>query len=150
VRYCGAVLPHRFQLYLSFFRKFSVKKSAEELRDIHPLKDGFGLFEERGDENSFISLVFMDFFRCSFQKLHTVENPIRNINVIVNKADLTTFLLNGEESKRICKIIEKKITIKDEVEISFYPSCFHDKYVYGLKWNTDGIRVSLLFTYLIL
>jgi hypothetical protein len=117
------------------------------------LKDGFGLLQELGDSNSFISLIVLDISRCSLQKLHTVEYPSDYIGIIADKADPTTFLVNdynrNANTSRTCKIVENKIIIGDVARVDFDSSCFYDKCVYGLKWYyRDHIRVSLLFTYL--
>jgi hypothetical protein len=124
------------------------------LSKIHPLKDGFGLLNEYGDGNYFISLMFLDLCRCSLKKLDTAESDIHS-NVIVNKADPTTFLLNDlnneEQSLRMCKIVEKKIVIGDITEIDFYPGCFYDRCVYGLKGGNENRRfldVRILYIFI--
>jgi hypothetical protein len=99
------------------------------------------LLKEEGETNSFISLISLDLSRCSVQKLHTVEYPTIDIEILVNNADPTTFLLthyiNNERFSRMCKIVEKKIVISDITEVKFYPDCFYDKYAYGLDWYRD-------------
>jgi hypothetical protein len=134
------------------FRKFSVEKSARTVTNIYPLKDGFGLLEERASKDSFISLIFPNLCRGSLQKLQTVKYPSDWIKIIVNKADPTTFILNDlnndEQSTRICKIVDKTIIIGDVVEIGFYPYCFYNKFVYGLNWyerDEDSVEVGFLF-----
>jgi hypothetical protein len=117
--------------------------------DIHFLNNGFGLLKEyEGMTNSFISLVFLDLSRRSLQKLHTFEYPSRQIDIYVNKADPTTFLLNEGEFIRIFKVFDNTIIIGERIEIDFYPACFYDKCVYTLKGGNET-RVSLSFICLI-
>jgi hypothetical protein len=123
-----------------------MEKSADLLHKIYFLKDGFGLFNEVGNESAFISLIFLDIFRSSLQKLHTVEYPSYQIDIYVDKANPTMFILNDEESMRICKIVGKTIIIGDEVDIDFIPDCFYNKRVFYVNWNaTIRTVVSLLF-----
>jgi hypothetical protein len=95
--------------------------------------------EEYGNQNSFISLIFLDISRHSLQKLHTIEYPAIVIQIIINKADPTTFILNyrnnGRWSKRIFKIVEETIIVGEivEIQIEMNPIFFHDKCVYSLK-----------------
>jgi hypothetical protein len=111
------------------------------LSKIHPLKDGFGLLNEYGDGNYFISLMFLDLCRCSLKKLDTAESDIHS-NVIVNKADPTTFLLKNPNSNvsKVCKIVEKKIIFGDVIDIAFRPDSFYDKNVYALKRRDEHFR----------
>jgi hypothetical protein len=83
------------------------------------------------------------------QKLHTVKYSTDDIQIIVDKANPTTFLLNNEESKRICKTVDKKIIIGEIVEIDFHPACFYDKCVYFLKReNEEGENLDVRMLYL--
>jgi hypothetical protein len=111
--------------------------------------------KENGRTNSFISLVFLDLSRCSLQKLHTVEYQSDNIEIVVNKADPTTFLLNDlnneEQSLRMCKIVEKKIVIENVIKINFLLDCFYDRCVYGLKRRNEDRRfldVRILYMFI--
>jgi hypothetical protein len=104
--------------------------------------------KEKDDENSFISLVFLDLNQRSFQKLQTVKYPSYWIKILVNKADPTTFLLNDKESWKICKIADKKIIFGEKIEIGFDLEWFYDKCVYSLYYYRDEYqkKVSLLYT----
>jgi hypothetical protein len=108
------------------------------------------LLKEHGDGNSFISLIFLDLCERSLQKLYTVEYSSSDIDLLVNKADSTTFILddpNNQEESKICKIVDKTIIIGDVVEIDFYPDCFYDKSVYFLNWkdeNEEDLDVIML------
>jgi hypothetical protein len=117
------------------------------LINVYPLKDGFGLLKECGrDENSFISLIFLDRCRGSLQKIQTIEYPIGSIKIVINKADPTTFILSNREFSQICKIVDKTIVIGEMFELSFNPNCFYGKCLYRLEWNYNNqTRVSLLF-----
>jgi hypothetical protein len=97
------------------------------------------LLKEKNEFTSFISLIFLDFSQRNVQKLHTVEHNGRDIQIVLNKADLTTFILNNrtESSVRICKINEKKIIIGDLIDIGFFPYSFYDKCAYSLRWSDD-------------
>lgn len=126
------------------------------MTNIYPLKDEFGLFIEYGETNSFISLIFLDLSRHTLKQLHTLEYPISNIQIFVNRADTTTFLLKGvnnrEFSMRICKTVDKTIIIGEMVDIGFRPKCFYDKSVYGLEWyqyREEDSLVSLFFICLV-
>jgi hypothetical protein len=120
----------------------------------YSLKGGFGLLKEEGETSSFVSLVFLDLSLGSLHKFHTVEYPTIDIEIVVNKADPTTFILthyiNNEQSSRIFKIVEKKIIIEDVIEIDFSPDCFYDKYVYATEWIDDegeeiDVRILKMF-----
>lgn len=130
-----------------FFRKITVEKSAERF-DIHYLKDGFGLLEEHGNRNSFLSLIFLDLSQQTFKKIHTVEHRSISSKIVVDKADLTTFLLTyyigGERVSRICKIVEKTIIIGEVVDTSVHPDSFYDKYVYFFKRYDQNGRESIV------
>jgi hypothetical protein len=133
----------------------SVENSAEELIDIYSLKNGFGLLKEIGKTNAFISLILLDLSRRSLQKLHTIEYNTDDIEIVVNKADPTAFILNhyinDERFSQNCNVVEKTIIIGDLIEIEFYPECFCDKFVYGLncyKSDEDSKRVSIFNLYL--
>jgi hypothetical protein len=114
------------------------------------LKNGYGLLKERIHGNSFISLIFLDLYQHTLKKLHTVEYPTTDIQIVINKADSITFILNDGDFMRICKIAEEKMIIGEMFEITFNPNCFYGKYLYRLEWN-DGneTRVSLIFKCLI-
>jgi hypothetical protein len=137
---------------LSCFRNVTIEKSARYFNTIYYLKDGFGLLKEY-DNNYFISLISLDIPRRSFQKLHTVEKPFNYFEIVVNKADPTTFLLNHDIrnrwSSRICKIVEKRIIIGEVVDFKFYSDYFYDKIVYFLKRRDEelgdlDVRISYL------
>jgi hypothetical protein len=120
---------------------------------IYSLKDGFGLLKERKLNNSFISLIFLDLTRGSLKKLHTLEYPY-SIDIVVNKADPTTFILDNhinynESFYQVCKIVDNTIIIGDVVNIGLYPDWFYDKCVYGLKRGYKDDKVCLLFKYLV-
>jgi hypothetical protein len=127
------------------------------LRYIYPLKDGFGLLGEYGNGNYFISLIFLDIYRHTLRKLHTVEYPNIIIDIVVNEADPITFILNSriidECSTRICKIVDKTIIIGERIQIGFHPKCFYGKFVYALNWpnedeNDNGLDVRVLNMYI--
>jgi hypothetical protein len=111
------------------------------LSGIYPLNNGFGLLEEEGETSSFVSLIFLDLYRGSVQKLHTVEYLSNYIHVVINKADSTTFILNNrindELSSQICKIVNDTIIFNNVVDIEFYPECFYGKYVYATEWTYE-------------
>jgi hypothetical protein len=94
----------------------------------------------------------MDISRHTLQKLHTVEYPKTNIDIYVNKADPTTFLLDDNESSRICKIVDQTIIIDERLENKF-TSCFYNKCVYTLEFyyrdDQDRDLVSLLYKCLV-
>jgi hypothetical protein len=114
------------------------------LDNIYPLKDGFGLLKERGDGSYFISLIFLDLHHQTLKKLHTVEYLSYYMNIFVNKADSTTFILNDELPTQICKIIDKTIVIGDLIEIDFYPQAFYGGNIYSLKlYDRDGRRLDV-------
>jgi hypothetical protein len=118
------------------------------LSDIHPLNNGFGLLNEKGETNFFINLISLDLCRGNLQKLHTVEYSSPYINIFVNKADPTTFILNEGEFMQICEIVDKTIIIGEGVEITFMPSCFYDKGVYYLDWydeDYEELDVRILY-----
>jgi hypothetical protein len=125
-----------------------IEKSAEKLLDFYPVKDGFGLLKEKGEINSFISLIFLDLHRHCLKKLHTIEYQGDNIQIVVNKADPTTFILThriaDERSSRMCKIVDSAIIFKEVVEIDFSPECFYGKYVYGNKKGGYYLGVRIL------
>jgi hypothetical protein len=114
------------------------------LDNIHPLTNGFGLLEEREHPNYFISLIFLDISRQSFHKLHTVEYPTHNMQIIINKSNPTTFLLNDrngdEKFSRICKITDNTIIIGERVNITFSPACLYDKYLYSVERYDENSR----------
>jgi hypothetical protein len=119
--------------------------------NIYHLKDGLGLLKEYGETSSFVSLFFLDLYRGSVQKLHTVEYLSNYIHVVINKADPMTFILthrinNEEQSSRICKIVNDTIIFNNVVDIEFYPECFYGKYVYATEW-TDEVRILELSNY---
>lgn len=121
------------------------------MTNIYPLKDGFGLLEEEEDIYTlFISLVFLNLHDHTLKKLHTIECPSNRIQIIVNKADSTTFLLKGPNNDtRICKVVEKQIINEEIIEMNFRSHYFYDKFVYGLNWyvsGEDSKQVSLLLT----
>jgi hypothetical protein len=60
--------------------------------------------------------------------------------IVVNKADSTTFLLDDEESWKICQIVEEKIMIGHVVEIGFHPDCFYGNCIYKLSWSDGNIQ----------
>jgi spore coat polysaccharide biosynthesis predicted glycosyltransferase SpsG len=135
-----------------FFRIVNVEKRVDELLNIYHLKDEFGLLEEYEYGNYFISLVSLDLDKRSLKKFHTVE--CYGTNICKNEADPFTFLIRdntgfpNEWFSRICKIVEKKIIFDDTAETNFYPDCFYDKHIYGLKWyyeEGEELDVSLLF-----
>jgi hypothetical protein len=110
---------------------------------LDPLKDGFGLLEERGETNSFISLIYLNLHRHTLQKLDTLEYSSDWINIVVNQSDPTTLILtlviDGERSFRICNIVDNAVIVKNVIAIDFYPECFYDKYVYDIKLcDEDG------------
>jgi hypothetical protein len=126
------------------------------LTNIHPLKNGFGLLSEHGDNNSFISVISLDLHKNTLKKLYTAEHPSRY--VVVNKADPSTFLLidsidYSEWSYQVCKIVDNTIIVGDVFEINFNPSCFYDKHVYATNWRDEygqpQSRVNLLFICLV-
>jgi hypothetical protein len=119
------------------------------LTKIYPLKDGFGLLEECATITHFISLIFLDFRHHTLKKLDTIEYQSNWIRIFVDKADPTTFLLNGHNQRatRVCKIVDNTIVIGDLIEINFNPECFYDKCVYGLKWRDrhgEDLEVRIL------
>jgi hypothetical protein len=126
-----------------FFRKISFEKSAKSFSGIYHLKDGFGLLKEYGDTISSISLIFLDLYCGSVQKLYTVECPSCLTTIVVNKTDSTTFLLtyriDDEQSSRIYKIDDNAISVKDVIEIGFFPKWFYDKFVYGVTWPYEYV-----------
>jgi hypothetical protein len=83
------------------------------------------------------------------------ENFLANL-VIINKADLTTFLFanrNGNEKfSQICKIVDNTIILGDVIDIEndFSPDCFYDNCAYGLKRReTNGrCRAEVSFVYM--
>jgi hypothetical protein len=102
--------------------------------------------EESGNQTYLISLVFLDFHQRNFRKLYTVEHRSDFSKIVPNKADQTTFLLSGEESSRICKIVNNSIIVGEIVKIKPNPDCFYDKFAYSVDWNDRiGSWVSLLF-----
>jgi hypothetical protein len=123
------------------------------LTNIYPLNDGCGLLEESEYTSHSISLISMDFSRNSLQYLYTVKYDSDFIEIFVNKADTSTFILQNEESTRICKIVDKTIVIKNAIEIDFIPEYFYNKCVYGLNWSydkeKDSMKVNFLFTFLV-
>jgi hypothetical protein len=111
------------------------------------------LLDERGHENSFISLIFLDLHQLSLQKLHTIEFSFRNVKIVVNKADLTTFILthniddDDELYWRIGKIVDNAIIVEDMIKIDFTPEYFYDKCAYLTKWHNERgeyIKVRVL------
>jgi hypothetical protein len=123
------------------------------MTDIYLLKDGFGLLREDRHQNSFISLIFLDFCCPNLQKLHTVEYPAVDIKIVVDKADPATFLLKSymSNASNIYKIVKKTIILDKEIEIEFYPDYFYDKSVYFLKRYDENlkdleVRISYLYT----
>jgi hypothetical protein len=120
---------------------------------ISPLKDGFGLLgeEDEYEETYFITLIFLDIHNHTLQKFDTDEYIESDIEILVNKANPTTFILNDinndEISTEICKLVDGEIIIEDVIEIGFSPDCFYDKYLYGLEWYGDDrdYNVSSLF-----
>lgn len=122
------------------------------MNNIYYLKDGFGLLEERGDENYFTSLIFLDLHKCSLQKLYTIKYPSRPIQIIVDKTDPTTFLLRdiNNDGIQICKIVDNSIITGDVFEAKLFSRAFVDKCVYGLKsYYTNYKEVRLLLIRLI-
>jgi WD40 repeat protein len=116
--------------------------------NIIPLKDGFGLLNEIGNKDDCTSLIFLDLSRGSLQKLHTIKQHSSWCKIVVNKADLTTFLAS-RESTRIFKIVDKTIFIWDKVEIDFHPESFYGKYIYGFKlYDENGIMLNVRISYL--
>jgi hypothetical protein len=96
--------------------------------------------EEREDEKSFISLISLDIHQHILKKFHTIGYPIRNTKIVVNKTDPTTFILDSEESTRICKIVDKTIIIDERVDIGFHPRLFYGNFVYALKLLDEYFR----------
>jgi hypothetical protein len=142
---------HEIKIFDVFHDKsimLNIEKSADQLINIYPLKNGFGLLEERGNRTHFISLIFLDLPQRSLQKLYTVECYI--IDIVINKADSTTFLLrhviDRESFLQICKITDKKIVICDVIDIDFSPGYFYDRDIYALDWYEE---VSFLYAFLI-
>jgi uncharacterized UPF0160 family protein len=107
---------------------------------------------ERGHRNSLISLIFLNFHNQTLKMLHTIEHSSDWIDILVNKADPTMFMLNdsidNRWSSRIYKIVENMIITCDVIETDFYPLCFYDKCAYAIKWfNEDGkdLEVGVLY-----
>jgi hypothetical protein len=120
------------------------------LYKILPLRNGFGLMEERGNRNRFISLIFLDLFQHSLQKLHTVRHIVEIPKIILNKADPTTFILKdfNWNSFQICQIVDNEIIIGERTQIGFRAESFHGKYVYALVWhneNRERLNVRMLY-----
>jgi hypothetical protein len=121
------------------------------LLEIYSLKDDFGLLRERGNTDSFLSLIFLDLDRHSLKKLQTIIY-LGDINIVVNEADPTTFILEyfidvEEMASQVCKIAEKTIIVGDSVDIEFSPQAFYDKWIYGADWtneNHDFLDVRIL------
>jgi hypothetical protein len=132
-----------------FVRNLTVKKNGRYLNKIYPLKDRFGLLEERENSKSFISLICFDLYRPSLRKFHTVEYPSELIEIVVNKDDTTMFILNESNNNfsRICKIVNNTIIIGDAIEIGFNPDSFYDGNLYGLDRykNDENIEVRILY-----
>jgi hypothetical protein len=134
-----------------YFRKVAVEMSARSFAGIYLLKDGFGLLREGGENNYFISLIFLDLHHHTLKKLHTVECSSDWPDIFVNQTDLTTIFLShridGKESLQTCKIVDNAIIVKDVVEIDFFPKCFYENCVYGLmRFNRDSgfLKVRIL------
>jgi hypothetical protein len=108
------------------------------VRNIYPLKDGFGLLEENEYPNSYISLIWLDIYQRSLKKLHTIEYSSNWIQIFVDKADSAMFMLKDftNNVSRIGKIVDKKLIIGDVIDINFSPDCFYNKCIYIL--NMDG------------
>jgi hypothetical protein len=144
-------------LSIILFRNVTVQKSGLLVTGFHPLKDGFGLLGERRNQTSFISLIFLDLHQPDLQKLHTVEYPSDHINMFVDTADSTTFLLNGLNDNdmltRICKIVDNTIIIGNVAETNFFPDCFYHGCVYYLELNREDneyrTEVGCLVIYLV-
>jgi hypothetical protein len=101
---------------------------------------------EYGETNSFISLIFLDIYRGSVQKIHTIEYQGDNIQIVVNQTDPTTFLLihhiEDERALRICKIVNNAIIIENMIETDFVPKCFYGNYVYSFGWYEEYLKVK--------
>jgi hypothetical protein len=63
------------------------------------LKDSFGILYESVASQPFISLICLDLHQQAFQKLHTVKHSSQLIDIFVNEADPTTFLLKDYDRK---------------------------------------------------
>jgi hypothetical protein len=105
--------------------------------------------EERRTRINFISLIFLDLRRRNLQKLHTIECSANFIQIFVNESDPTTFLLKDQPT-RICKIVDKKISFGETIEIDLNSySFYYDKCVYVLKRRDENrggseVRISYL------
>jgi hypothetical protein len=122
------------------------------LIEIYPLKDGFGLLNEEGDRNYSISLIFLDLYQHTLKKLHTVEYNTHDIEIIVNKADPTKFILSVGSylDVYICKIVENRIIIGDRIEIDVCMNCFYGDNVYALdSYDSDEHLEVKYYTYLV-
>jgi hypothetical protein len=127
-----------------------LKRDEEQLNNIYPLKDGFGLLNEGGDETYFVSLISLDLNQHILKKLHTIEYPTDYIKICINRADSITFLLNdfNNAELQLYKIVDKEIIIKDVIDIDFFPECFYDKCVYNLGWldeDRNHLKVRMLY-----
>lgn len=151
-----------------FSRQLTVPKTAENLIEIIPLSDNYGLLteqikeaenaEEVEDGPCMITLVWLDFRGKAFQKLFTVELYCEELKIIVNKADPTEFFVraysyhSSETIVRVGKVNEKKLIIADKVLVdsdikfeAYYNGCLYSPI---LIENHEVCYSFLLFSFI--
>jgi hypothetical protein len=123
----------------------TVKKHGQYLTSIQPLDDDFGILIEFQNEMSFISLIFLDLYAQTVQKLTTIEHRCRYAVILVNQSDPSQFALDfdidGEWSIQLCKVVKTEIILTEVINLPFGLSHFYDGRIYGFVEDDDGMIV---------
>jgi hypothetical protein len=105
----------------------------------------FGLVIERADNRGvnsfyFVSLIELDFYGVSCEKLQTIEYRCDCIEILVNKFDATDFVLrldtNGGFLARVCKLVNKSIVVGDQIELPDYFKSYFGEFLYFI-WHSN-------------
>jgi hypothetical protein len=107
---------------------------------------------ERLNSLYFVSLVALDFYNVTFEKLHTLEYSCSGVEILVNKFDSTNFVLrlwtdNGYVA-RICKINKKSILVGDPIYLPRYFESYFGGFLYYIgafgEVENDWIEVYFI------
>jgi hypothetical protein len=111
------------------------------------LADGFGLLIERGNGESFVSLIGLDLYNVTCKKFQTVEYRCWDLKIILNKLDSAEFVLNlltfDGSFARICNVIGNKIIVGDVFELLLSFQAYFDGRFYYLHSFGDQVFLFL-------
>jgi hypothetical protein len=103
----------------------------------------FGLFVERRDFEGLnslyrISLIALDFYDVSCEKLQLIEYRCEDVEIFVNKFDASDFvlqlLINDGHVARVCKLVNESIVVGDPIQLP----CDFQSYFGGLLYCIES------------